>query len=196
MQAIEFLKGALGALRGNRTFITCILALIYLIGCQWFGKVPDESILGIFAFLGLTFLRSAVSASGGQSGAVPTGPTQGPLTHKPDYHTRCSVPAQPIFSAAVAAIFAVLLLAVIFTPGCAMQRPYISERTETTNGVIQSRTVKSTAVALWPATSELAKGRLSAGKTLSVGVDGQALESGAGTNDVEVLRNLRAILGR
>lgn len=198
MQAIEFLKGALGALRGNRTFLTCILALAYLVGCQWLGKVPDESIIGIFAFLGLSFLRSAVGATRPHP-TVPadlTNPTD-PIDRSSELHRpRSILLEQPIFSAASAAIFAVLFLAAILAPGCAMQRPYISGRTESTNGVIQSRTVKSTAIALWPATSELAKGRMSAGKTLSVGVEGQALESGSGTNDVEVLRNLRAILGR
>lgn len=193
MQWIEILAGAL---RGQRTFITCILALIYLIGCQWLGKIPNESVIGIFAFLGLTFLRAAVSPSAPTSGTANTSTTANSQATRIGIETRSSLDAQPIFHGAAAAILAALLLAVFLTPGCALQRPYISERTETTNGVIQSRTVKSTAVAIWPATSELAKGRLSAGKTLSVGVEGQALESGAGTNDVEVLRNLRAILGR
>lgn len=193
MQWIEILTGAL---RGNRTFITCILALIYLVGCHWLGKVPDDAVLSIFAFLGLTFLRAAVSSLTPTSGTTASSPTANSPATRIGIETRSSIDAQPIFHGAAAAILAVLLLAVFLTPGCALQRPYISERTETTNGVIQSRTVKSTAVAIWPATSELAKGRLSAGKTLSVGVDGQALESGAGTNDVEVLRNLRAILGR
>lgn len=86
----------------------------------------------------------------------------------------------------ILALFAMSFAISLF--GCAMQRPFIQEERSGTNGVTSKRIAKQTAIAFWPATSELAKGRITAGQSLSIGVEGQSLESGATTNDVEVLR--------
>ena len=56
--------------------------------------------------------------------------------------------------------------------------------------------MKATTVALWPATTEVAKQKLTAGKTLGIGSEGVSETAGATTNDVQILNGLRAILGR
>jgi len=202
---------------GRRTYIVAALALAYLLWCQFQSLQPNESIITIFGFLGLGFLRSAVSRNGidaiaidptsagtgmgsdHESGSVPPTTPAAPriMSRVGEWFRLVTSPpraAQPTL--AVAAILAGLLCVCALIAGCALQRPYIHERTETTNGVVQLRTMKATSVAIWPATAELAKGRLSAGKTLAIGVDGETTTAGATTNDVEVLKNLRGILGR
>lgn len=56
----------LDALRGKRTYLVCGAALIYLIACQFSGRAPSETILGIFASLGVATLRASI-ASGARS---------------------------------------------------------------------------------------------------------------------------------
>lgn len=56
----------LDALRGKRTYLVCGAALIYLIACQFSGREPSETILGIFASLGVATLRASI-ASGARS---------------------------------------------------------------------------------------------------------------------------------
>lgn len=80
--------------------------------------------------------------------------------------------------------------------GCALNRPLVRETTTGTNGVVTERTMKATTLALWPATTEVAKQRVSAGKTLAIGSEGVSETTSATTNDVQVLNALRAILGR
>ena len=203
-------------LTGRRTYIVAALALVYLLWCQFQHQSPDDSVITIFGFLGLGFLRAAVSrngiegissdasnSAGSSVGSEPTTPPAANSFSVPNgsrmrewFRLVSSPPrgAQPTL--AIAAVLAGLLCVCCLFTGCALQRPYIHERTESTNGIVQLRTMKATSVALWPATAELAKGRLSAGKTLAIGVDGETTTAGATTNDVEVLKNLRGILGR
>lgn len=89
---------------------------------------------------------------------------------------------------------ALIGIAICFV-GCAINRPYIAEKSTGTNGVVNERIVKSTSLALWPATTELSKQRVSAGKTLTVGTDGLS-ETTGGTNVVDALRALDSILGK
>ena len=88
------------------------------------------------------------------------------------------------------------LLFVVGVIGCALNRPYIRESITATNGVVTERTMKATTLALWPATTEVAKQRLTAGKTLGIGSEGVSETAGATTNDVQILNGIRAILGK
>jgi hypothetical protein len=110
------------------------------------------------------------------------------------YHLRRREPRAPVILWALT--IAALSFLCLMVGGCALNRPLIQETVMTTNGVTTSRMMKSTTIALWPATSELVKQKLSAGKTLSVGTDGLSETAGATTNDVQILNSLRAILGR
>lgn len=199
-------------LTGRRTYIVAALALFYLLWCQFQHQRPDDSVITIFGFLGLGFLRAAVGRNGiegiasEEQNSLGAGAGSEPTTPPPansfsakgffGLSQRRPRPHGAIPTLAIAAGLAGMLCVCLFFTGCALQRPYIHERTETTNGVVQLRTMKATSVALWPATAELTKGRLSAGKTLAIGVDGETTTAGATTNDVEVLKNLRGILGR
>ena len=97
--------------------------------------------------------------------------------------------------------------------GCAFNRPVIREHTTEqkvtyvpattnspamlfTNTVATDREASAKTFALWPATSELGKQRLTAGKTLSIGTEGLEEHAGLGTNDTQALRDIRAILGK
>lgn len=80
--------------------------------------------------------------------------------------------------------------------GCAFNRPFIREQTTATNGAVTLRETKATTFALWPATADLAKQTVTAGKSLSIGTAGLEEKSGVGTNDVQLLNGIRAILGR
>ena len=53
-QVIEFLSG-------KKTYLVAGAAVVYLVVCQFTGKTPDDSILSVFGFLGLTFLRMGVT---------------------------------------------------------------------------------------------------------------------------------------
>ena len=46
---------------GKKTYIMAGLAIAYLAVCQFTGKAPSEDIIGIFGFLGITFLRMGVT---------------------------------------------------------------------------------------------------------------------------------------
>lgn len=89
----------------------------------------------------------------------------------------------------------ILLLAAIST-GCALNRPYIQEKTVNKDGSSVTRTVKLTTIATWPATQEISKQRGSLGKTLSAGTANADQESTGGTNGVEALRVIDQILGK
>lgn len=83
--------------------------------------------------------------------------------------------------------------------GCALNRPYMRETSETTstNGVVTKteRLSKATTIGLWPGTATVEKQRTSLGKTMSIGQ--QDIESnGGGTNMVESLRALDSIVGK
>ena len=102
----------------------------------------------------------------------------------------------PILTAWVL-LMIVLALAFAFAfTGCALNRPLVRETTTGTNGLVNERVMKATTLALWPATTEVAKQRLSAGKTLGIGSEGISETAGATTNDVQILNALRAILGK
>jgi len=53
-QALEFISG-------KKTYLVAAGAIVYLAICQFTGKAPSEEIMGMFGFLGLTFLRMGVS---------------------------------------------------------------------------------------------------------------------------------------
>lgn len=95
-----------------------------------------------------------------------------------------------------ALVLLTFLTALALVTGCALNRPLVRETTTGTNGLVTERTMKATTLALWPATTEVAKQRLSAGKTLSIGSEGISETAGATTNDVAILNALRAILGK
>ena len=83
--------------------------------------------------------------------------------------------------------------------GCALNRPFITEKVTTTgkDGTVTTteRTLKVTTLAAWPASTEVTKQTANAGKTLSTGAAG-IHEDGGGTNVVETLRALDSILGK
>lgn len=79
--------------------------------------------------------------------------------------------------------------------GCAFNRPVVTFQEVHTNGVTTIERVSVTSWALWPATSQLNKQKLSSGKTITIGTDALQ-QSGGGTNIVEALRALDSILGK
>ena len=91
----------------------------------------------------------------------------------------------------------IALAALIALTGCALNRPYITEETTTTqtNGVASTskRLLKLTSFAMWPAETDVSKQKASAGKTLSTGVE-EIRASGGGTNVVATLRELKEIM--
>jgi hypothetical protein len=99
---------------------------------------------------------------------------------------------------ALASMLGLALVFVAFVPaaGCALNRPYMSTTTTSTNGTALHQVTKATTLAFWPASSEVMKQRVSSGKTQSIGQEGISETAGPTTNDVQVLTNLRAILGR
>jgi len=46
---------------GKKTYLVAGAAIGYLALCQFTGKNPSEEIMGMFGFLGLTFLRMGVT---------------------------------------------------------------------------------------------------------------------------------------
>ena len=90
---------------------------------------------------------------------------------------------------------AVLAASLCLLTGCAVNRPVLTERITSTNGVVTERTLRMSSFVLWPATSSLDKQRASIGKTMSAGTSGLELEGG-GTNVVEALRELNALVGK
>lgn len=90
----------------------------------------------------------------------------------------------------------ILALFVGFVSGCAFNRPNYSETIiNPTNGVTTIRRLSVPTWALWPATTELGKQRVSIGKTISVGTF-QLTEDGGATNMVEALKAIDSILGK
>lgn len=79
--------------------------------------------------------------------------------------------------------------------GCVVNRPVVSETVTTTNGVTTTRMLKVTSVALWPASQQIDKQRVSLGKTFGVGQTGMEQEGG-GTNMIEALKHLDSIVGK
>lgn len=79
--------------------------------------------------------------------------------------------------------------------GCVVNRPLLTERITSTNGVVTERSLKVTSFAFWPATQAIDRQRASLGKTMSLGTAGLEQESG-GTNVIEALRALDSILGK
>lgn len=53
-------KKLLSKLKGRRTYIVAGAAIAYLVICQFTGKRPDESVMGIFGALGLVTLRAGI----------------------------------------------------------------------------------------------------------------------------------------
>ena len=95
--------------------------------------------------------------------------------------------------------FLVVILAAfscLITAGCAYNRPVLRSETRSTNGVVTVAETSVRTFALWPATSELVKQRVSNGaKSQSVGTEGLD-QQGGGTNLVEALKALDSILGK
>lgn len=81
-------------------------------------------------------------------------------------------------------------------PGCAMNRPYMLTESTSTNGAAVRNISKATTLAIWPATSEVMKQRISNGKTQSIGQEGIVESAQLSTNDSRVISDIRAILGR
>jgi hypothetical protein len=80
--------------------------------------------------------------------------------------------------------------------GCAFNRPHLVEESTGTNGVHLRRELIVPTWALWPATTDLAKQKVSLTKGgFSVGTEGLAEQSG-GTNVVEALKSIDSILGK
>lgn len=93
----------------------------------------------------------------------------------------------------------VVLVAVLFvlaTAGCAYRRPQMETEERGTNGTVRIVRTSSPTWALWPATQELNRERLSNGKTQSIGSEGVTQETGA-TNVAETFdaatRLIRAV---
>lgn len=85
--------------------------------------------------------------------------------------------------------------AVLLT-GCTINNPKFYSETRSTNGTVEIRRLSIPTVALWPATTDLAKQKagLSA-KSFSLGTEGLREETGS-TNVVEALRSIDSILSR
>ena len=79
--------------------------------------------------------------------------------------------------------------------GCAFNNPSVRTETHETNGTVTIRITKAPTWAVWPATSMLAKQKLSNGKTQAIGTTELELQSG-GTNIVEALKAIDSILGK
>jgi hypothetical protein len=90
-------------------------------------------------------------------------------------------------------LFAVLM--VLVTAGCAYHRPQLRSEERATNGVVRVVETSSPGWALWPATQDLTRERLSNGKTQSIGVEGLT-QDGGGTNVADTIRALSGLLER
>lgn len=87
------------------------------------------------------------------------------------------------------------LATLLFMPGCAVYSVNLETENRMTNGVVQMQRLKARPLAVWPATTEIARQKISVGKTLTLGVDGLR-EDGGGTNLVQGLRELGNILDK
>jgi len=90
-------------------------------------------------------------------------------------------------------LFAVLV--VLLTAGCAYHRPQMRTEERGTNGLVRVVETSSPGWALWPATQDLQKERLSNGKTQSIGVEGLNQDGGS-TNVADTIRALSGLLER
>ncbi len=73
--------------------------------------------------------------------------------------------------------------------GCAFNRPNYTRTTYSTNGIMTVEKLSVPTYAIWPATTELGKQRVSIGKTISVGTSGLS-EDGGSTNIAEAFKAL------
>lgn len=89
-----------------------------------------------------------------------------------------------------------ILILCIALCGCAFNRPNYTRTTiNPTNGLVIVEKLSVPTYAIWPATTELGKQRVSIGKTISVGTT-QLSEDSGGTNIVDALKALDSILGK
>lgn len=80
--------------------------------------------------------------------------------------------------------------------GCAFNRPSIvTIETNPTNGIVSLKRTHALTLALWPATADIAKQKLSNGKTHSIGIYDMDLQTGS-TNLIELLKVLDSIAGK
>lgn len=171
----------LAQLQGRRTYIVAGCAAAYLIICQFTGKLPDESILGIFMALGLATLRASLSTNGQAANQAP--------------------PANNGTNGTKLLVFLLCFTALsLMSVGCVLNRPRLSERNTTTltNGVViaNEKNMKVTSFVLWPAKETVANQKASiSAKTMSTGVDSLQQEGG-GTNVVDALKEINSILSK
>jgi len=83
------------------------------------------------------------------------------------------------------------ILLLLLLNGCAYTVQKVSTQGTTTNGVVEVRTIKSTAVAWGDARQTIEKLKVSNGKTQSIGLDGT--ESNATSTNIAA--NLQALTG-
>lgn len=85
------------------------------------------------------------------------------------------------------------VLAVLLTAGCAYHRPQMRTEERGTNGTVRIVETSSPGWALWPATQDLSKERLSNGRTQSIGVEGLNQDGGS-TNVADTIRALSGLM--
>lgn len=200
------LSNLLANLEGRRTYLVAAAAVAYLVICQFTGKKPDETIIGIFGALGLAALRAGFagqSATGnGSTSDAPakpaqqqTPPTQGNLRTWLKIRTRDALSRSPMWQ--ICGIMLGLVLIIPILTGCTINRPHMKERTTvtTTNGVTTAteRNLDVTSLTLWPAKESVAGQKASLGKTMSTGVESLQQEGG-GTNMVGTIQGLVELL--
>lgn len=196
------LSNLLANLEGRRTYLVAAAAVAYLVICQFTGKKPDETIIGIFGALGLAALRAgfagqSATGNGSTSDAATkpaqqqNPPTQGNLRTWLKIRTRDALSRSPVWQ--ICGIMLGLVLIIPILTGCTINRPYMKERTTvtTTNGVTSAteRNLKVTSLTLWPAKESVNGQKASLGKTMSTGVESLQQEGG-GTNVVATLDKL------
>ena len=97
---------------------------------------------------------------------------------------------------------ALIALAAFAFGGCAYNVPYASKTVETIDpmtGKVMGRTesvLRTRTVALWPATSLVAKqsSSLTSAGTLRTGAEGISTDAGAGTNDVQLIKETTTLI--
>lgn len=88
------------------------------------------------------------------------------------------------------------IAAAVLLTGCSINNPKFYSETRSTNGTVEIRRLSIPTMALWPATTDLAKQKAGlTAKSFSLGTEGLREETGS-TNVVEALRALDSILGR
>ena len=86
----------------------------------------------------------------------------------------------------------ILLFAFVLS-GCAINKPHMREEIIGTNGVRTIRELRATSYAIWPATQNVEKQKVTLGKTFAVGTEGITQETG-GTNVTETVKALSDLL--